>query len=175
MQHLLTILNKAEPQRLAKAAAGLADACLTVKLVYHDQDGIRATVQHGREEYRVMLNAEASFCSCKDSFYRCGLSDQPAYCKHRLAVALYALGHQPKKTENAPSAAEPEQGSHLCRPDNLTFCGREKTLKSWAWAAWPSYEYLHTFDNVCPTCVAIVFPRSVLISAANTDQDEAAV
>jgi hypothetical protein len=175
MQHLLTILNKAEPQRLAKAAAGLVDRCLTVKLVYHGQDGIRAVVKHGEQEYRVMVNAEASFCSCPDAFYRCGLSDQPIYCKHRLATALYTLGHQPKKTENAPSAPQAEQRQiHYLRPDNTPWCGREGSHSDWAWGSYPEDKTAWS-RPICVTCEAIVhMPKDTLNGATNTAQSEAA-
>ena len=126
MHHLLTTLHKADPQRLAKAAQGLADGTLTVTIVHQDSREVRALVVNGDGiEYTAIMTAHDTLCGCKDWLYR-GRTVGP--CKHLAALALFAIQHPEAgvaKEQTAETALE--QGAiHLCRPDDQPFCGAKK-------------------------------------------------
>jgi hypothetical protein len=46
MQHILTTLHKADPHRVARAAAGLADGSILVNVIHQDETEARALVPH---------------------------------------------------------------------------------------------------------------------------------
>lgn len=175
MQHLTNALTHAEPGRLSKALTGLQDGSLHISVTFRTAAEIRAEIVNGdKTPYAVVLTPERAFCSCKDAQYRQGKAcsqDSPLLlhaCKHALSLALWALQHPQEK---AAETAHEQGVIHLCRPDDQPFCGREKTPKSWTWAQWPAYEEALTFEQVCETCVGVVWPRNgALNGATNTVQ-----
>ena len=91
MQHLLTTLQKADPQRLARAAAGLADGSISVKVIHQDETEARALVTNGDgKDYTVAISEHDTFCSCKDWIYRKDTIN--SVCKHLVALALHCTG-----------------------------------------------------------------------------------
>ncbi len=182
MQHLINTLTKADAKRLAKATAALAEDAITISATYRTDKEIRAEVTNGdKVTYAVVLTADRAFCGCKDSLHRIGKpcsKSNPAIlysCYHGLALAVWGLQHQ-DATEQATDEEKAEEPTaiHLCRPDETTWCGREKTKKSWAFGQWPEREYFKSFGQVCQTCEAIVFmPKNALNGARNTAQSEA--
>lgn len=81
----LTALKTVAPDRLQRAACGLADGSLPVTVTHQSESEIRAFVK----DYGVSIRSGAITCSCKDSMFR-GQS-----CKHIGALALYTLRSQP--------------------------------------------------------------------------------
>lgn len=91
MQHALTTIQKTDPQRFARAAAGLADGTLTVEVIAQDHHEIRALVTNGYgKDYTAVITTHDALCGCKDWLYR-GRKVGP--CKHLTALAVYAIQH----------------------------------------------------------------------------------
>ena len=123
MHHLTNTIAKADPQRLsraayglARAAAGLGDA-LTVKVLQQDAEEVLALVVNGdNQDYTVSINGQTAYCACKDWRYR--KEQINGICKHIAAVALHAIKHPDEgvakeqcKVCETPLAAD--QGFHL--------------------------------------------------------------
>ena len=98
MQHLLTTLHKADPQRLARAAAGLADGSISVQVIHQGGTEARALVTNGDgKDYTAAISAHETFCSCKDWIYRKDTIN--GVCKHLVALALHAIKHPDEGTD----------------------------------------------------------------------------
>ena len=161
MQHLLTTLQKADPQRLSRAAYGLARAtegggdAITVKILHQDAEEVLALVVNGdNQDYTVSIASQTAYCACKDWRYR--KEQIHGVCKHIAAVALYAIKHPDEggakehcKVCETPLAAD--QGFHLEDGNN----GR-----------------IVESGPYCEPCgqVKLIEVRSALESAANTSQ-----
>lgn len=90
MQFVLTILQKADPDRLARAATGLADGSIRVQVIHQDGTEARALVTNGDDtDYTVAISAHDTFCSCKDWIYRKDTIN--GVCKHLVALALHCI------------------------------------------------------------------------------------
>src|SRR5262249_60046648 len=89
MTLLLAPLREVMPDRHHRAVQGLRDHTLTVTLVKQSDAEIRAIVRNGEaKEYRVIINATGSLCSCPDAFYHHGP------CKHIAATVITVLQPQ---------------------------------------------------------------------------------
>ena len=90
MQHLLTTLQKADAQRLARAAVGLADESILVNIIHQDETEARALVTNGDgKDYTVAISEHDTFCSCKDWIYRKDKIN--GVCKHIVSLTLAAI------------------------------------------------------------------------------------
>ena len=140
---VLTVLQHVSTDRLQRAVNAFADGSMTVTLTRQTEAEIRALVRNGEgKEYGVTLTDALTTCSCKDSLYR------GVICKHAVAVALQVLrAPQPKK--EAPVSSPPMV--HLLWRDGVVRCGASHPERFWLW---PWTDYMLTWPEACPACVA---------------------
>lgn len=88
MQHVLTTLHKADAQRLACAAAGLADGSISVQVIHQDGTEARALVTNGDgKDYTVAISAHDTFCSCEGTEKgRCIICEAGLDADHGLRI-----------------------------------------------------------------------------------------
>lgn len=153
---VLTILQHVSSDRLQRAVCGLADGSLTVTITRQSEAEIRALVKNGDEkEYGVTLSESLTACSCKDALYRGGI------CKHGVAVALHVLRTPQLKTA-APVPQFPT--FHLMWRDGIVLCGEHHPGRV---QVWPWTDYMLTWPEVCPACVAAYKqPKTAMAKAA---------
>ena len=153
---VLTILKQVSSDRLQRAVCGFVDGSLTITLTRQSESEIRALVKNGdRKEYGVTLTESLTTCSCKDALYRGGI------CKHGVAVVLHVLRTpQPKTAALAPQFPM----FHLMWRDGIVLCGEPQPGRV---QIWPWTEYMLTWPEVCPSCVATYNnPKTVMSKAA---------
>lgn len=153
---MLTILKQVSSDRLQRAVCGFAEGSLTMTITRQTQTEIRALVKNGDgKEYGVTLTESLITCSCKDSLYR------GTVCKHAAAVALYVLrSPQPKKEVPAPQFPI----FHLMWRDGIVLCGEYHPGRV---QVWPWTDYMLTWPEVCPSCVAAYKqPKTAMAVAA---------
>jgi SWIM zinc finger len=153
---VLTILQQVPSDRLLRAVCGLADCSMTITLTHQSEAEIRALVKNGDgKEYGVILTESLTACSCKDALYRGGI------CKHGVAAALHVLRTPQPKTE-APAPQFPM--FHLMWRDGIILCGEPHPGRV---QVWPWTEYMLTWPEVCPACVAAYKqPKAAMDKAA---------
>jgi SWIM zinc finger len=153
---VLTILQHVSSDRLQRAVCGLVDGSLTVTLTQQSGCEIRALARNSKgKEYGVTLTESLTTCSCKDALYYGGI------CKHGVAVALHILRTPQPKTA-APALQFPT--FHLMWRDGIVLCGDPEPGRV---QVWPWTEYMLTWPEVCPSCVAAYqHPKRVMAKAA---------
>lgn len=153
---VLTILKHVSSDRLQRAVCGLADGSLTVTLTRQSESEIRALVKNGDgKEYGVTLTEALTACSCKDALYRA------LACKHATATALHVL-RTPQPQKAAPALQFPT--FHLMWRDGIVLCGEPHPGRV---QVWPWTEYMLTWPEVCPACVAAYKqPKTAMATAA---------
>jgi hypothetical protein len=153
---VLTILKHVSSDRLQRAVCGLADGSLTMTITRQMEAEIRALVKNGDgKKYGVTLTESRTTCSCKDALYRGGI------CKHRVAVVLHVLRTPQSKTE-APAPQFPT--FHLMWRDGIVLCGEHQPGRV---QVWPWTEYMLTWPEVCPACIAAYKqPKTAMAKAA---------
>ena len=140
--------------RQLKAKGGYLDAGRSSR--QHVVKSFGALVKNGDGiEYGVMLTEALTACSCKDSLYRGGI------CKHGVAVALHVLRTSQLKT----AALVPQFPTfHLMWRDGIVLCGEPQPERV---HVWPWTEYMLTWPEVCPACVAAYKqPKAAMAKAA---------
>jgi hypothetical protein len=158
LQHpfVLTVLQHVSTDRLLKAVDAIANGSLTISVTRHTASEIRALVKNGDGiEYGIVLTEALTTCSCKDSLYR------GTVCKHAAAVALSVLrGPQPKKEVPIPQFPT----FHLMWRDGIVLCGENHPGRV---QVWPWTNYMLTWPEVCPSCVAAYKqPKTAMDKAA---------
>lgn len=140
---ILYTVQQVTTDRLQKAVCGLANGSLTVIVTRQSDTEIRALVRNGDSvEYGVTLTDALTTCSCKDALYR------GVICKHAVATALHVLRTpQPKADVSLP--ARPL--FHLMWQEGIVPCGMAQPEHVWVW---PWTDYMVTWPEACPACVA---------------------
>jgi hypothetical protein len=138
--------------RLHRAVCGLAEGSLTISLTRQTAAEIRALVKNGDgSEYGVTLTEALTTCSCKDALYR------GVVCKHAVAVALHVL-----RTPQQPKKEKPP--IHLMWQNGEILCGGSLADGFWVW---PWTDYMLTWPEACPACVAVYRqPKTGMTAAA---------
>ncbi len=140
---VLHMVQQVTIDRLQKAVCGLADGSLTITLTRQSEGEVRALVKNGDTvEYGVTLTEAVTTCSCKDALYR------GVICKHAVATALHLL-RTPQPKANASLPARPL--FHLMWQEGVVLCGVSHPEQVWVW---PWTEYMVTWPEACPACVA---------------------
>ena len=153
---LLHAVQEVTVDRLQKAVCGLADGSLIVTLTRQSESDIRALVKNGEgKEYGVTLTPSLVTCSCRDALYRGGI------CKHAVGVALHVLRTpQPQKAALAPQFP----AFHLMWRDGIVLCGEPEPGRV---QMWPWTEYMLTWPEACPSCLAAYKqPKTAMAKAA---------
>ena len=114
-----------------------------VTLTRQSEGEVRALVKNGDGiEYGVTLTETVTTCSCKDALYR------GVICKHAVATALHVLRTpQPKREASLPARLL----FHLMWREGVVLCGVSEPERVWVW---PWTDYMVTWPEACPACVA---------------------